>query len=195
MQEDLDSIASEIVGKVDVACRLISEAVRLFFDSRDPIAVHTLICSAHQVLLDIGKDRGVNTALKNKVGMSRDEARDYIRSVNYPYNYFKHADKDADRKLDVGSLSRLTQDFLMDAVWIFTQLEGEPPMEGKIYWQWFVSAYPDGFDNLPPDGEIARMQKLKIGEMPFSEISMLIKFANASEQADRSSRDAGRTER
>ena len=49
--------------------------------------------------------------------------------------------------------------------------------EGKVYWNWFVSYYPEEFDNLPKDGEVARMQEQGIGKWSFEEISAFIKFS------------------
>lgn len=57
------------------------------------------------------------------------------------------------------------------------RLEGNIPTEAKIYWAWFVSKYHEEFDNLPQDGEIAKMQELELGKMPFPEILKFLEFA------------------
>jgi len=70
------------IDKIEVARRQIREAVRLFFGARDPVAIHTLIASAHQILGDISDKRGAQSVLKN------------VKRVNYPFNFLKHADRD-----------------------------------------------------------------------------------------------------
>ena len=42
--------------KLDVIRRQIKEAVRLFFEERDRVVIHTIIASAHQILFVIGKN-------------------------------------------------------------------------------------------------------------------------------------------
>ena len=64
----------------------------------------------------------------------------------------------------------------MDAVIMLQRLTGDIPLEAKIFWHWFVSKYPQEFDNLPEDGAIAKMQQLRMADMSFDEISALIKF-------------------
>ncbi len=36
----------------------------MFFERRDPVAIHVLIASAHQILTDIGNERGIKGLLK-----------------------------------------------------------------------------------------------------------------------------------
>jgi hypothetical protein len=53
------------ITKIDVARRQVSEAVRLFFAERDPVVIHTIIASAHQVLFDVGRSKGISSVVKN----------------------------------------------------------------------------------------------------------------------------------
>ena len=56
------------------------------------------------------------------------------------------------------------------------RFSGEIPFEAKVFWFWFVSKYPEGFDNLPKKGEIARMQELRLADKSFEEISMFLRL-------------------
>ena len=50
-----------------------------------------------QILFDLSKGKGFSGALKNTAGMRREEVQEHLRLVNYPFNFFKHADRDPDR--------------------------------------------------------------------------------------------------
>ena len=171
-----NTMQSVIITKLEVAVRQVKATVRLFFREDDPVVIHTLIAAAHQILVDLGKIDNIDSAVKNTTRMRLTEKRKFIAAVNYSFNFFKHADRDPDHRIDIASLPRFTQDFIMDAILMLQRLSGDIPPEAKVYWHWFVSKYPEEFDNLPQDGQIAKMQKLKIAEMPFEEISAMIEF-------------------
>lgn len=166
----------DIVDKKAVASRLIKEAVWLFFNQRDNIAVHTVIASAHQVLFDIGQKKDIVSAVKNPGATNGLNFGEFLKGINYPYNFFKHADRDAEDKINVYPLKRMTEDFIMDAILMLQNISGELPFEAKVYWHWFVSAYPEEFDNLAVDGQIAMMQKENYSTMSFKELAMFIEF-------------------
>jgi hypothetical protein len=171
----------EVVNKLEVAERQLIEAISLFFEKRDKVTIHTIVASTHQVLFDVAKISNVESALKNTSALSKKEIREHLKSINYPYNFFKHADCDADSKINIGPLSRFTQDFIMDAVLMLQNLKGTIPVHAKIFWFWFVSEYPEEFSNLPPDGEIAKFQKENLASWSFEDISQFIKFCEIAE--------------
>lgn len=177
-------LETQIVSKVDVVSRQVREAIRLFFEQRDRIVVHTIIASAHQILFDLGKRSAVGSLIKNTPALNEKEVQSFLSRINYPFNFFKHADRDPDRNIDVGPLERLTSDFIMDAVIMLQRIAGSIPMEAKLYWAWFVSFYAEEFDNLPKNGEIAKLQALELGKMPFSDIVAFLRFAAAMDDAD-----------
>lgn len=75
----------EIVTKIEAASRQLREAILLFFEERDAIAIHTIVASAHQILSDVGKRKGVQSAVKNAAARRDDEVKSFLMSVNYPY--------------------------------------------------------------------------------------------------------------
>jgi len=72
------------IGKIDIARRQISEAVRLFFGDRDPVVIHTIIASAHQVLFDIGTMKGVKSAVKNTGALRSEELQHHLKTMGIP---------------------------------------------------------------------------------------------------------------
>jgi hypothetical protein len=169
---------TEWIDKVEVVNRQIKESVRLFFEQRDPVAIHTLIASAHQILFDLGKHKGVESVVKNTKVLEKKGTQELLKNINYPYNFFKHADRDPESKINVAPLIELTEDFILDAIVMLQGAVGSIPFEAKVYWFWFVSKHHEGFDNLPADSEIRKMQEQNIGEWDFSTILEFIKFVD-----------------
>ena len=164
------------IDKIEVVKRQVKEAIRLFFAERDLVVIHTIIASAHQILFDIGKKRGIESIVKNTSSLNNKEIQKFLKTVNYPYNFFKHADKDPDKKINVGPLERFTSDFIMDAVVMLQRLSNDIPFEAKIFWFWFVSKYPQEFEDCPDYGEIKKMQAENIAEWNFSTITNFFTF-------------------
>ncbi len=166
------------IDKLDVARRQIKAAVRLYFREDDPVVIHTVVAAAHQVLFDIGKGEGVTGAIKNSNKLKPEEIQGYIRSINYPFNFFKHADRDSDNRINIGPLLRFTQDFLMDAIVMLQGLTSEIPIEAKVYWTWFVAKYPKDFEDVPRDGAIRRLQKLRLADWKLEDIDQFLSYSN-----------------
>jgi len=160
------------IDKTEVARREIAEAVRLFFAERDPVAIHALIGAAHDVLFDLGKASGSLSALK-----PRGTAPSTRASVNGPYNFLKHADRDPEGKLNIAPLGRLVQDFLMDAIQMLQQVSGDIPVEAMAYWAWYVGTYPEEF-NAGKGSALRELQELGLSEMSFAEIYQFLDLAD-----------------
>lgn len=175
------------IDKFEVARHQISEAVTLFFESRDIVVIHTIIASAHQVLLDVGKESGVVSAIKNPEGLTREEFRKHVRTINEPYYFFKHADKDPKGKINIAPIGRFTSDFILDAILMLQNIAGELPIEAKVFWGWFVSTYPEEFDNCPEDGAIKNMISMGLNEWDFPTTSHFLVFGEVMQEANKSS--------
>jgi hypothetical protein len=179
------------IGKIDIARRQISEGVRLFFDERDPVVIHTIIASAHQVLIDIGTRKGIKSAVKNTETLRSEELQRHLKTINYPFNFFKHADRDADGMINIGPLKRFTSDFIMDAIVMLQQIAGDIPIEAKVFWSWFVSKYPQEFDNCSEDGEIKKMQQQRLSDWDNPKIGQFLGYAEIAGEANHSLKPDG----
>jgi hypothetical protein len=135
----------EWATKTDVARRQLSTAIRLFFERRDPVAIHTLAAAGHQVLTDLGSAAGILSLLKGS-----DQKAEHVRLLNYAANFFKHADRDADGRINIEPLSSFTAEFLMDAVVLLQRVTGDLPIEAKLFWTWFVTKHRELFEGAGP---------------------------------------------
>ena len=140
--------------------------------------IHTVVASAHQILFDLAESKDIKSVVKNTAALRGEELQEYLRSINYPYNFFKHADRDPEGKINIDPLERFTQDFIMDAIVMLQGLCGDIPTEAKVYWYWFVSRYPEEFDNCPDGGVIKKMQEQGLADWDFETIRQFLSFCD-----------------
>jgi len=162
------------IDKLEVARRQIRETVRMFFGERDPVAIHTLVASAHQILTDIGEKHRAKSVFVGKK----------TQRLNHPFNFMKHADRDPDGKINIGPLLRFSGDFLMDAILMLQQIANDIPIEAKVFWTWFVSKYPQEFSNLPEGSEVRKLQEHRLADWDFRRISYFLEFAEIVKDTD-----------
>jgi hypothetical protein len=122
------------ISKSEAASRQFTEAVRLFFEFRDPIAVHTLAASAHQLLTDLGKQANVKSNIR-ELDVPDELKPEWHRLINEPYNFFKHADRDASLKLIFNP--QLTEWLLLDGSYMAEHLCQPLPYSAVVFRAWF----------------------------------------------------------
>src|SRR5438067_13371157 len=87
----------QTVAKLEVAQRQLAQAIRLFFDSGDQVAIHTLASAAYQIFSDVCGKRGIpreieDSAILDEMGVKKQ----VLEAMPRPQNFFKHADRDGD---------------------------------------------------------------------------------------------------
>ena len=89
-----------IVTKLDAARAQIAEAITLWFRDGSPIAVHTLVAAAHEIVHAIYIQRGFVDLMFDSDNI-KDEFRAYwVGRLRSTANFFKHADRDPDAVLE-----------------------------------------------------------------------------------------------
>jgi hypothetical protein len=87
------------VTKMDAVHRQINAAIRMWFADDDPVAIHTLVAAAHEVLHTLFKRAGLVGLLFDSP-VIKDEFRSTIaKGIKAPATFFKHAQKDPDSTL------------------------------------------------------------------------------------------------
>lgn len=117
--ENKSALAAKFhVTKLDAARRQLKAAISLWFESGDPVAIHTLACAAHQIIHDINSKNGGEDLLFDSV-IFKDEYRDKVyKLLTKDRNFFKHADADPDPQGSVEFCPDLT------VMFIFMSLKG-----------------------------------------------------------------------
>jgi hypothetical protein len=130
------------VSKLQAAQRQLGEAIVLYFERRDAIAVHTLAAAAHQVFFDLCVKKGSAVSLLKDCRYIRpDKHAVWLRKVAEAGNFFKHADRDPEASFEFNPA--VTIYFLVDAIQLHIQLTGDYPLEGRIFMSHFVRLNPD----------------------------------------------------
>ncbi|MBL7139583.1 MAG: hypothetical protein ISS74_01600 [Planctomycetes bacterium] len=138
----------EPITKLKVAERQLSEAIRLFFERRDIVAVHTLAAASDQVLSDICVARGMESQLRHHADFIRDEAcKEYFRLLKRAENFFKHADRDPEGILEFRAEQTVV--LLFDSVVLLWRLTQTLTHEARTFLCWLFVYKPDWFRDGP----------------------------------------------
>lgn len=135
----------EQVTKLEVAERQLVEAIMLFFQRRDRVAIHALASGAHQVLSDLAIAHGKATIIKNNPRLNPDpEIRsEYYRRLNEAYNFMKHADRDPDPGASVTFRPAVIPHILFDSVLIYVEFNRSIPSEFRAFLVWYQVKFSD----------------------------------------------------
>src|SRR5271163_1574815 len=90
------------ISKLDAAKRQLDSALTLYFRYGDPVSTYTLTAAAHQILMDLGKQDGVESIVKSHgvKAIKEEFQKEYLKKINEAENFFKHADRDPNELLD-----------------------------------------------------------------------------------------------
>ncbi len=135
--------AWKTVDKIEVPRRQVNEAIRLVFDNRDTVAIHTLAAAGFQVLKDLCQRGGKGKLLASiqdliKPGMERE----FWRLHNRPANFFKHAKKDSDEPLEEFN-EEMNDVLLFNCCGLYIDLGYLPSPEMRAFQIWYVALHPE----------------------------------------------------
>lgn len=133
----------EKVTKVDAARRQLSTAIRLFFDRRDTISIHTLVAAAQGIMHDLltkqAPDKG--SFLKTAIVVRPDKKDEYFKLITDAQNFFKHADREpADAVLDF--YPEAIEFSILDVVDMLQRYTRRHQPDAIVYLLWFVLKRP-----------------------------------------------------
>ncbi len=168
----MEEAPSELVTKLEAAKRQLRVAIRLFFERRDLIAVHTLAAAAQDIVTQLGKARGLKGLYEHANERIRSEKRkEFINKLRAAQNFFKHASKDADQKLEF--CYEATKFHLFDAVLLCAAIKGLPLVpEFAAFLGWFMAKYPDVF--IDEGDPIMVAVKQLVREFNFDDFELII---------------------
>jgi len=168
----------ETVTKLQAAKRQLSVAIRLFFGRADPLAIHTLVSAAYQIVWDLTKNRSAMSIVKGNARIRPEKQEEWERILNRAQSFLKHADRDPLGTLDFEP--EIIRFFLFDAIVLYGQLTSSPFHEGTVYMTWFALKY----QNLLLDGAVKDMAvgSLQRGLDPddFEFIQTMLRNTNAT---------------
>jgi len=131
------------VTKLEATDRLLAAAIRKFFAQSDPLAVHCLVASVHQVLCDLAAKEGAGGVFRNESAVPHEVWREWRDATVRAENFLKHADRDPLGELEFHSGQ--TDGMLLDSCALHQGLTQRVIPEVFIYEIWAMSAYPHWF--------------------------------------------------
>jgi hypothetical protein len=136
-----ESPSFELVTKLEAAERQLRVAIRLFFERKDMIAVHTLTAAALEILRELGRPRGFKSLFEHAGESIRPEKRrEVLNIVREAQNFFKHAGRDLRKELKFYHTA--TPLFMFDAVKLEHKLTGYLSAESTVFLAWYAFKNP-----------------------------------------------------
>ena len=137
------------IAKLDAARRQLTTAVILYFNNLDVVSIHALAAAAYEVVGAIAKKRGQSTLIQRSLFdfLTDDMVKELRQSMRRPQNFFKHADRDPDAKLEFDPDS--TEWVLLDAMLTYAQITGEIPILFNAFSVWFTLQKPEKLGRSP----------------------------------------------
>lgn len=134
--------AFQTIAKLDAAERQLAQAIRLFFERGDEIAVHTLASAAYQILSDICAKRGIAREIEDSSILEEMGVKKHVlTAMRKPQNFFKHADRDVDETVRFSPM--LSVCFMVYAVSFHYAITGRQFAEGLVLRSWFYAKHPE----------------------------------------------------
>ena len=131
----------ESINKIQAAERQLKEAIQLFFEKRDPVAIHTLGMASHEILYQLAKPKGIQGLLKNPDLIKDEYWKDYLSFINQHRNFFKHAKKDPHEVIEFPSEVNVL--VITDCVVLYFQLVDHTWLGAARVWHvWVTLKYP-----------------------------------------------------
>lgn len=136
----------ESISKLSAASRLHDFALELWFQESEPLAVHVVAASAHQIIHDMNSASGGEDLLYDTLNIKDEFRVEYINWVKKPYNFLKHADRDASDKLDF-SAEAVLQYFIFNMKGL-KQLGQEFSQLSGLFCLWLGIHYPSWLKSI-----------------------------------------------
>ncbi len=141
------------VSKIEVAQRQLNIAIRMLFANDDPIAVHTLVGAASEILSHLVEKRFPEESWDKRVqGANNLSQKEYFAIMRKPQNWFKHAKIDPDGifEFDPAETEALAFWAVMNA-----SLLAPLSTEAMIYQIWFI-ALQEPHEDLEEESRVAK---------------------------------------
>jgi len=155
---------AEQITKLDAIQRQLRTAIQLFFEERDSLPIYTLAAAAQGLLRDLLRPRGEGSFIKDSDFIVPEKRAEFMRLINRPQNFLKHADRDPEEVLE--RIPEASEGVLMDCLFMYQRLTGRQLREGIPFTVWYSVAYPQVLKPGPFADSIAVAKSASGGSVP-----------------------------
>jgi hypothetical protein len=152
-----EQIPFELVSKLDAAKRQLKVAVRLFFERKDLIAIHTLAAAAQEILIDLGRPQGIKSIFKGSTYLKPEYQKEFEALFRGAQNFFKHADRDPEEKLKF--YFKATKFFILDAAILYKTITNTTCPEIVGFMSWISVKHPHLLFDGPYKDIVLKMRR------------------------------------
>lgn len=151
-----DEAPFEIISKADGAKRHLSVAIRMFFERKDLVPIHTLAAAALEVLQDLCKTKGIKPIFDDMI--LPEKKKELYQIFRQPQNFFKHADRDGDENLKF--YYEGTKFFIIEALILYNLLGIALFPEAIMFFAWFSKKHPNFIKQGPLREAVAKLRSV-----------------------------------
>ncbi len=139
---------SEKVTRLEAAERQLNVAIRMFFERKNMIAVHTLAAAAQGVLRDLATPKGLLGIFEIGIDFLTKPhlQKELRRAFRQAQNNFKHVDHDPNPDAEMSFFFGATEFYLFDAAYLSHLLTGRYTSETAVLTAYMLIKYPGAFD-------------------------------------------------
>lgn len=95
------------ITKLDAARRQLRTAIELWFADGDPVSIHVLAFSAHEIIHRLYKLRGLKDLMFDSILIKDEYRNEFAKMIKEDVRFFKHADTDPNATRDFNPLTNL----------------------------------------------------------------------------------------
>jgi hypothetical protein len=151
----------EKLTKLEAARREINAAIRMYFNSEDPVAVHAVVAGGTQIISDLGKRKGLQLGIESGVKHIRPERQKEFREMmREPQNHIKHADHEGDEDKILEYRPATIEFYLYLGAGGYQEYTGMDTPETRVFMWWFAACNPDLLNEPTQKAQVEDMIKI-----------------------------------
>ncbi len=129
------------ITKLEAAEYQIDKAIELWFDDDNPVSIHTLACSAHQIIHDINRKMGERDLIYDSQIIKDEFRKEINKRLKKDYNYFKHTDKDWNESIDFETDNTIF--FILYSCLGLESLGIQHTVNRRIFFYYYIIMHPE----------------------------------------------------
>ncbi len=153
------------ITKLDAARRQLRTAIELWFNDGEPVSIHTLACSAHQIIHDLNRKKKGSPLIFDSPIFKEEYKKEAVRFLKNASNFFKHADFRKQQVESIDFIPRSSDMFILFSVRGLQFLRVTLNDVESAFWFWTVIHNPHF---LTPEG-----RKIVIDPFPINDLTEL----------------------
>lgn len=165
-------VSLENITKIEAAERQINAAIQMMFESKDPLAVHSLAMAGFGIVRDLGKKKSVSIHQKIEDRIAPGKIPKFWQVFRRSSNFLKHADHFPDGILETFNEAQNPLLLFISSAYFF-ELTKRHSQEMLVLMSWVSLKYPNFLLEGHP------LKGISFNYLPRASESEQLEFGNA----------------